>query len=78
MRFFRNKRDADISSMSESERASLIATLEEERDELNEKIEKTMRAISKQTGSRRAVRGAKKPGRSPKDYAYLEKKILKK
>ena len=78
MGLFRRKNDADLSSMSEADRAALISRLEAERDEIDAKIEGLLRSYAKRTGDRCATRGAKKQGRSPKDYAYLTGKILKK
>lgn len=77
MGFFK-RRDTDLSSVSDADRAALISRLEAERDEIDAKIEKLMRSYAKRTGDRSATRGAKKPGRSPKDYAYLTDKLLKK
>lgn len=78
MGLFGRRRDGDFSSMSEAERQGAIARLEAERDEINQKIEKLLRSYERRTGDRSAIRGARKLGRSPKDFAYLERKILKK
>jgi hypothetical protein len=78
MGFFGRKRDGDFSSMSDADRIALIYRLESERDEIDVKIEKLMHDFKRRTGDRRAVKGAKRKGKSPKDFAYIEEKILKK
>lgn len=78
MGLFRRNRDGDLSATSEADRAALISRLESEREEIDVKIEKLMREFKRHTGDRRAVRGAKKIGKSPKDHSYIEEKILKK
>ena len=78
MGFLKRRRDGDFSAMSEADRAAMILRLESERDELNEKIERLMRDLKRRTGDRSSVRGAKKIGKSPKDYSYMEEKIFKK
>ena len=57
----------DIDSAS---RDAEILSLEGTREEINREIEELLASYRKLTGKKKATRGAKKIGKSKKDYSY--------
>ena len=76
MPFFSRKKYhyKDVHKLDSVAREAEIERLEEERDRINSQIEKLMMEYAALTGYAKAVKGAKKIGRSPKDHAYYFKK----
>ena len=64
----------DVHKLDSIARQAEIERLEAERDRINTDIEKLMLDYAALTGFAKAVKGAKKIGRSPKDHAYYFKK----
>lgn len=60
----------EVKNLDKGQRSAEIKRLEEEREELNSEIEKLLSRYKRLTGDKRAVRGARKIGRSKKDYGY--------
>ena len=74
MGLFRRKYSTTlVSEVSEIRRATEILHLEQAREEINSEIEALLRTYKKLSGRRKAVRGAKKIGKSKKDYSYWHK-----
>ena len=59
--------------LADSARATEIIQLEDARDEINAEIEAVLREYRNLSGRKAATRGAKKIGKSKKDYAYWHK-----
>lgn len=77
MAFFKSKYTTTLASqMSDVRRDSEIMELEIARENINDEIETLLREYKKLTGKRKAVRGAKKIGKSKKDYSYWHKDII--
>ena len=70
MGIFKERRERDALNLS---RDNDIALLEKEREELNLEIEKLLVSYKKLTGDKSATKGAKKIGKSKKDYGYWHK-----
>ena len=74
MAFFKSKYTTTLASqMSDVRRDSEIMELEIARENFNDEIETLLREYKKLTGKGKAVRGAKKIGKSKKDYSYWHK-----
>lgn len=74
MGLFKNKYTTSlVSEVNDARRATEILQLEQARDDINSEIEALLRSYKKLSGKRRAVHGAKKIGKSKKDYSYWHK-----
>lgn len=77
MSIFRKKyRTTLASEVNDSRLNGEIYQLETARDNVNADIEELLRAYKKLTGKRKAVRGAKRVGKSKKDYSYWHKDFV--
>lgn len=71
MAFMKEKYNtALVRDLKTSDRETEILALEETRDEINREIEALLLAYRKLTGKKKATKGAKKIGKSKKDYSY--------
>ena len=62
-----------VRDLKSSDRETEIIALEETRDEINREIEALLVTYRKLTGKKKATKGAKKIGKSKKDYSYWQK-----
>ena len=62
-----------VRDLDSSERMTEIMQLEDARDEINAEIEEFLVEYRKLTGRRYATNGAKRIGKSKKDYSYWHK-----
>ena len=77
MSIFRKKyRTTLASEVNDYRLNSEIMELEIARENINDEIETLLREYKKLTGKRKAVRGAKKIGKSKKDYSYWHKDLI--
>lgn len=68
---YNNRTDAMMAGgVNNSAREMEILELENAREDINREIEELLVAYKKLTGKRKAVKGAKKIGKSKKDYSY--------
>ena len=74
--FRRKKRVAAVSDLSVKTRTEEILRLETERENINREIEKLLIRYTRLTGDIRATKGAKKIGKSKKDYSYWHEDAL--
>lgn len=65
--------DEMITNLDSYARESEILELESAREEINREIESLLISYKKLTGNGKAIRGAKKIGKSKKDYSYWHK-----
>ena len=62
-----------VRDLDHSRRMTEIMQLEDARDEINAEIEEFLVEYRKLTGRRYATKGAKRIGKSKKDYSYWHK-----
>lgn len=62
-----------VRDLDDSARATEIMELEDARDEINQEIEALLVEYRRLTGRRSATKGAKRIGRSKKDYSFWHK-----
>lgn len=62
-----------VRDLDSSDRAAEIMSLEDSREEINREIEELLVEYRKLTGRRYATKGAKKIGKTKKDYSYWHK-----
>ena len=65
-----------VRDLDDSARATEIMELEDARDEINQEIEALLVEYRRLTGRRSATKGAKRIGRSKKDYSFLCMELL--
>lgn len=68
-----NRNTSAVRDLNTAARELEILELENVRDEINSEIEYLLVSYKKLTGNRKAVKGAKKIGKSQKDYSYWHK-----
>lgn len=74
MGLFRSKYNTTlVQNLNTSARESEIFELEAAREDMNREIESLLVSYKKLTGRRKATKGAKKIGKSKKDYSYWHK-----
>ena len=66
-------KDEMITDLDSYARDNEILELEAAREEINIEIESLLISYKKLTGNGKAIRGAKKIGKSKKDYSYWHK-----
>lgn len=62
-----------VRDLDDSARATEIIELEDAREDINGEIEEVLREYRKLTGRRAATKGAKRIGKSQKDYSFWHK-----
>ena len=74
MSIFKNSyNSAMVTDLDSAEREMEILELEAAREDINSEIEALLLSYRKLTGNRKATKGARKIGRSKKDYSYWHK-----
>jgi len=65
--------DCPMANRPNTSRDAEILELENAREDINREIEAVLASYKKLTGNRKATKGAKKIGKSKKDYSYWHK-----
>ena len=66
-------KNAVVTDLDNAQREMQILELEDAREQINREIEALLVSYKKLTGNRKATKGAKKIGKSKKDYSYWHK-----
>ena len=66
-------KNAVVTDLDNAQREMQILELEDAREQINREIEPLLVSYKKLTGNRKATKGAKKIGKSKKDYSYWHK-----
>lgn len=66
-------KNAVVTDLDSAQREMQILELEDAREQINREIEALLVSYKKLTGNRKATKGAKKIGKSKKDYSYWHK-----
>ena len=66
-------RNTKVNELDSAQREMQILELEDTREQINREIEALLVSYKKLTGNKKAIKGAKKIGKSKKDYSYWHK-----